>query len=108
MENDEQAVLEMFRYICVNNKWKDFFGKTRQAVMEQGPNLLLEIDKKFDKFQEKRNSFNQEFGRNRFNQGFGRNRYGGTNLTNYRLRQMATYEGTPSQRNFDMIGSGYW
>lgn len=95
MQHSRKELFDIFKFVCENNQWEDFFGKTREEALDEGPFLFNEIDDNYNELSTK-----MAFGKIR-----KRRAYGGTNMTNYLLRQMATKEGTPNLQNFKKIGS---
>ena len=80
---DDKHILEVLSYICTTGKWKEFFNKTeKQAKKEYGIGIVNVIKNNYPEYKKKMD--------------FGRRHYGGTNMTNYRLRQYSTIQGTPS------------
>ncbi len=97
MKHSRSELFRLFRYICVNNKWKKFFGQSKKELISMhGPGILRLIDQQYDEIIEEMESKGDNS---------SRRSYGGTNMTNYRLRQMATYGITPDEDNFNNIGS---
>jgi len=104
-----REALGIYRDICEKERWEEDLGMSKEAAQELGIRVLDYI--------QQREAKEREFGKRRRALWHQRRKYqpqppggwsyGGTQATNYQLRQMATYQGTPSLEQLWRAGSEF-